>query len=146
MSHEDLEREVPEEYAAIVRVLFAIKDETADLPEKIRLAFWRFKRLCDRAGMRITERELVTLAYLEGQGSPIGQEATGPSVLELYHNKEMVFDDPVDIMYRNKARRGKLKGVTAGNKVRVQIDGDAEEREVDADKVSRVNENELAGV
>lgn len=125
--------DIPEPDANRLRKLCGLEDFDA-IPDKLEREYWMLKRLSDRTGDAVTPSELKLLCHKLGYGKPLDREAN-PTVVDLFRAGKLPRESAVQIWFRNSWRDGILKNVNGVGEVIVQIDGDPDERKMEANKV-----------
>ena len=137
---------IPDEH---VRLLKQATNTPGDepLPAKLEAKYWELNRLSNRANSRLREGDLVFLCFTLGYGKPTEQENAPPTIIDLIRSGSVKLSDPVEITWRKQQRTGKVLAIVFNGKdkedLRVQLDGDSEERIVPVEHVKPV---ELAAV
>jgi hypothetical protein len=117
-----------------LRQLLGLHDEDARVPDKIVEHYWALKRLHDRIGAKMDGSAMALMCYQLGHGKPNERESADPSVVELWHSKQLKYDDPVFVMWRKQEVPAVIHGLGADG-VMVQIEGQDVDRELRVDKV-----------
>jgi hypothetical protein len=112
-----------------------------ELPEKIQAEYWKYKRVCDRASIRVIEQDLARICAALGYGDKADEKEV--DITELWKKGVAKYDDPVLVQWGNTNRKGAIKNVTASGDVVVVLNGEGEERKM---KPSKIRLAEVAGV
>jgi hypothetical protein len=133
---------IADAHLAILQTLTGIRPGE-ELPDALVSGYWDMKRCYDRVSAYFTERELATLAWMQGYGAPRSADQTNLRI--KFRGGEVEYGYPIEIKWRNEWKTGKLLGDVQGDKrkLRVSLDEDGVERTVD---LLLTREVELAGV
>ncbi len=128
------DREINEDHANWLHRALGIPDYDL-LPEKMVEKYWELKRIADRTGTYLTQREIVLIAWMLGYGKPTAKEELPPTVVDLYRKGQIKLEDPVQVKYRDKWMEGTLKSVTSNDELVIQPVGEPDERRFKTDDV-----------
>jgi len=127
---------MPENDGVVLRTLAGLKEHDP-LPELVEGGYWAMKRVFDRGSVRMTDQVLGMIVCMAGYGKPTEKELRPPTLVDLWRQKKVAVNAPVECTFRDQPRTGKFFGITASGKVKVILDGDpqTEEREFEPDAV-----------
>jgi hypothetical protein len=128
-----MDKEVPENHAAVLRTICGF-GEFDELPAKMQTKYWEWKRILQRDNAGVSREHLWMLAFTLGYGKPLERELK-TSIVDLWARGKVRREAQVIVQWRNGERSGVLKRVDSQNRCIVQMDGDADERIFEADKV-----------
>lgn len=128
-----MDRDLPQNDEAILRQMCSLINGEP-LPEKLVNKYWANKLVADRGGFPIRS-EFIRICVECGFGKPTEREAN-PTVVDLWRLKKVKSGDAVIVEWRGKKSPATLLSVTVTNKIRVLLDNDSEERQVEVGQVT----------
>lgn len=128
-----MDRDLPQHDESILRQMCSLINGEP-LPGKLVDKYWSNKLVADRGGFPIRS-EFIRICVECGFGKPTNREAN-PTVVDLWRQKKAKAGDAVVVDWRGKKANGTLVTVTVMNQIRVLLDNDPDEKQVEVGQVT----------
>ncbi len=125
--------EMNEEHSRLLHQLTGLPEDKI-LPAGISERYWRYKRCCDKASVRVTEQDLVWMCVDSGLYEPVSDQPK--DIVAQWRSGEIKAEARIKAQWGKGERSGVIKNVTAAGDIVLVLDGEGEERKMKSSKIT----------
>lgn len=129
----DDEREIPESLNVWLHQSLGMADHEI-LPKKLVDKFWELKRIFDRTGTIMSQRDIAFLTWQLGFGKPTEEEKRPPTIVDMWRSKQIKRGEKIEVNWRDKWMDAVFQGCNANDQIIAQPVGEADEQRFTAEQ------------